>query len=96
MEIRNLRQLALAIRARRLALGLSQAELAERAHVSRQWVIEFEAGKATAELGLTLRLFEALGLRFQLSAATLKSESASDDGIDLDTILSSLSDDPER
>jgi hypothetical protein len=49
-------------------------------------VSEFEAGKATAELGLTLRLLDALDLRLQLTAA----ESApSDDGdaIDLDDLL---------
>jgi HTH-type transcriptional regulator/antitoxin HipB len=48
--------------AQRRALGLSQAEVALRAGVSRKWLSEFERGKVTAELGLVLRLFDALEL----------------------------------
>jgi y4mF family transcriptional regulator len=86
MDVRNLRQLALAVRERRVALGLSQAQLARRARVSRQWVSEFEAGKATAELGLALRLLDALDLRLQVIVAEA---ARSDDGdaIDLDDLL---------
>jgi transcriptional regulator with XRE-family HTH domain len=88
MEVRTLRQLALAVRGRRTALRLSQAQLATRAHVSRQWVSEFEAGKETAELGLALRLFDALELRLQLiPAETAVPAGDSDDAIDLDDLL---------
>jgi HTH-type transcriptional regulator / antitoxin HipB len=62
VHINSIRDLAVATRGRRLDLGLSQAELAARASVSRQWISEFEAGKPTAELGLALRLIHALGL----------------------------------
>jgi HTH-type transcriptional regulator/antitoxin HipB len=65
-QINSIRDLAAAARGRRLDLGLSQAELAARARVSRQWVNEFEAGKPTAELGLVIRLLDALGLRLTL------------------------------
>ena len=46
----------LAVRAKRRTLGLSQAQVAMRAGVSRKWLSEFEQGKVKAELGLVLRL----------------------------------------
>jgi transcriptional regulator with XRE-family HTH domain len=89
MEAHTLRQLALAARGRRVELGLSQAEVAARARVSRQWVSEFEAGKATAELGLALRLLDAVGLRVELVPAESAARAAGgdDDAIDLDALL---------
>lgn len=65
-QINSIRDLVAAARGRRLGLGLSQVELAARARVSRQWISEFEAGKPTAELGLVLRLLDALALRLDL------------------------------
>ncbi|HEY7933333.1 MAG TPA: helix-turn-helix transcriptional regulator [Solirubrobacteraceae bacterium] len=62
MRIRSIRDLAAAIRGRRRELGLTQADLAMRAGVSRKWVYEFEAGKPAAELQLILRVMDALGL----------------------------------
>jgi HTH-type transcriptional regulator/antitoxin HipB len=66
--IRSTRDLAAAVRGRRKDLRLSQAGLAERAGVSRKWVYEFEDGKPTAELGLMLRVLDALDL--QLTVGT--------------------------
>lgn len=65
-QINSIRDLVAAVRGRRQSLGLSQAELAARARVSRQWISEFEAGKPTAELGLVIRLVDALGLRLSV------------------------------
>jgi HTH-type transcriptional regulator / antitoxin HipB len=65
--ITSIHDLAAAVRGRRLSLGLSQAEVARRAHVSRPWISEFESGKASAELGLVLRLVDALELRLDLA-----------------------------
>ncbi len=62
MKVRSIRDLAAVVRGRRRDLGLSQAELAARAGVSRKWVYQFEAGKPTAELRLILRVLDALGL----------------------------------
>lgn len=62
MKVRSIRDLAAVVRGRRTDLGLSQAELAARAGVSRKWIYQFEAGKPTAELGLILRVLDALGL----------------------------------
>jgi len=61
--VNSIRDLAAAARGRRLGLNLSQAELADRAGVSRAWLNAFEAGKPTVELGLVIRLLDALGLR---------------------------------
>lgn len=55
--------LGLAIRERRRELGLSQQALAERIGVSRQWIVELEAGKERAEIGLVLRAMRGLDLR---------------------------------
>ncbi len=62
MKVRSIRDLAAVVRGRRRDLGLSQAELATRAGVSRKWIYQFEAGKPTAELRLILRVLDALGL----------------------------------
>ncbi|MDQ6776871.1 MAG: helix-turn-helix domain-containing protein [Actinomycetota bacterium] len=66
-QINSIRDLAAAARGRRLSLSLSQAELASRARVSRPWISEFEAGKPTAELGLVLRLLDALALDLKIA-----------------------------
>ncbi len=67
-RIASIHDLAAAVRGRRLELGLSQAELAARARVSRSWINEFEAGKPSAELGLVIRLLDALDLDLSLLA----------------------------
>lgn len=54
-------QLGLAVRRLRDRRGLSQAELAERAGVSRQWVIAVEQGRKNGlEVGLVMRVLDAL------------------------------------
>ncbi|MCA9611014.1 MAG: helix-turn-helix transcriptional regulator [Myxococcales bacterium] len=50
------------IRERRVALGLSQLELARRAGVSRQWIVGVEAGKDRAEVGRLFRVLNTLDL----------------------------------
>ncbi|MBD7979316.1 MULTISPECIES: helix-turn-helix transcriptional regulator [Oerskovia] len=49
------------VRARRAALGLTQAELAERLGVSRQTVISIERGRFDPSLPLAFRLSALLG-----------------------------------
>jgi HTH-type transcriptional regulator / antitoxin HipB len=61
-RIRTARELGATIRDRRGQLGWSQGELAVAAGVSRQWLSELESGKQTAEVGLVLRVFDALDL----------------------------------
>ena len=62
-DIRTVHEMANLVRGRRIALGLSQENLARRANVSRKWVYEFEAGKQGAELRLVLAVLDSLGLR---------------------------------
>lgn len=62
MRIANARDLGMAVRQARQDRGQTQAELAAAAGVSRRWLSDLEAGKATAEFGLILRTLDALGL----------------------------------
>jgi HTH-type transcriptional regulator/antitoxin HipB len=66
MILRSPHDLGALIRDRRRRLGLDQRTLAERAGVSRQWIIEIERGKPRAEVGLVLRTLAALGLRLSV------------------------------
>ncbi|OMG61011.1 hypothetical protein BJP32_00800 [Brevundimonas sp. ZS04] len=50
------------VRTKRLALKLTQQQLAEHAGVGRRFVSELEAGKPTIELGKALAACQALGL----------------------------------
>ncbi len=62
MRIRTPTDLGALIRDRRTKLGLEQRELAQKAGVSRQWIVEVEKGKPRAEMGLLLRTIDALGI----------------------------------
>lgn len=62
MIIRTPREIGLLVRDQRRAKGLTQAELAERAGSSREWIRFLESGKQSLELGLTLRALSALGI----------------------------------
>jgi HTH-type transcriptional regulator / antitoxin HipB len=87
MDVGSLRDLAALTRGRRLELGLSQAELAARAHVSRQWVSAFESGKATAEVGLVIRLLDALALRMTVTEPGVSGPARGPSPVDLDALL---------
>ena len=50
------------LRARRLALGLSQQEFADLAGVGRRFVSELESGKDSVELGRVIKVCRAAGL----------------------------------
>jgi HTH-type transcriptional regulator / antitoxin HipB len=82
------------VRERRRRLGLSQATLARRVGVGREWIIEAEKGKSGAPLKLVLRTLEALGLT--LSAQTAEDPEKktgsknSGRGLDLDSVLRHL------
>lgn len=89
MSVRSIRDVAAAVRGRRHDLGISQVELASRAGVSRKWISEFEAGKATAEFGLVLRVLDALALSLELRDASSAQEGSGEDrgAVDLDLLL---------
>jgi HTH-type transcriptional regulator / antitoxin HipB len=90
MQIHSIHDLAAVVRGRRKDLGLSQAELARRAGVSRKWVYEFEAGKPTAEFGLLLRILDELGLTLELEPSSGSAEPARAGVIDLDALIDEL------
>jgi y4mF family transcriptional regulator len=68
-RINTTHDLAAAAQGRRVELGITQAELAMRAGVSRDWVNYFERGKRTVELALVLRLLDALGIGIEVMDA---------------------------
>jgi len=85
MKIYSIADVAATVRGRRQDLGLTQAALAERTGISRKWIYQFESGKPTAELGLVLRVLEALGLIFELTTeATPAYTSPAAGQVDLD------------
>lgn len=85
MNIVSVKDLAVCIKQARNNRGWTQAQLAEQAGVSRDWVIGLEAGKTSVELGLVLRTMKALGL--PLSINTQPNANKSSGGINLDEIL---------
>lgn len=62
----NPEQLGRAVRLKRQEKGLSQSALAAQLGVERKWVIRLESGNPKAELGLVLKILDALDLRATL------------------------------
>jgi HTH-type transcriptional regulator/antitoxin HipB len=69
VRIGNADDLGRYLRERRRDASWSQAQLCERAGVSRRWLSDLEAGKPTAEVGLILRVVAALDLMVDLKPA---------------------------
>jgi transcriptional regulator with XRE-family HTH domain len=61
---------------------MTQIDLAASAEVSRRWLSDLEAGKATAEIGLTFKVLHALGITLEAHPAGVGG-----DEIDLDSLL---------
>ena len=68
-EFATVEQLGAIVAARRRELGITQAHLARRCGVSRQWVVRFERGTNSVETGLALRALRALDLSLELTHA---------------------------
>ena len=66
MHWRNPEQLGRAVRLKRQEKGLSQSALAAQVGVERKWVIRLESGNPKAELGLVLKVLDALDIRASL------------------------------
>ena len=89
MRVRTPIDLGLAVRERRLQLGLDQRTLAAKAGVSRQWIMALEKGRPGAGLGLVLQTLEQLGLRLSVDSGESKA-STHQTGlpvIDLDAVI---------
>lgn len=69
MQIRTPRELGAFVRDARKGRGMTQAQLADRARVSRTWVVDLEAGKRTLEIGLVMSVLEILELIIELGQA---------------------------
>ncbi|MFC7332467.1 helix-turn-helix domain-containing protein [Rhodocista pekingensis] len=82
MRVLTPKDLGTAVGRRRRALGLSQRTLAEKAGVSRDWLIGLEQGRPRAELGLVLRTLAALDLALRLDAGDGAGDGAGDAGAD--------------
>ena len=85
MNIVSVNDLACSIKQERKNLGWTQAELAERSGVSRDWIIGLEKAKPGVELVLVLRTLKALNL--PLSIGQHQSKSSSSKGINLVDVL---------
>jgi HTH-type transcriptional regulator/antitoxin HipB len=66
MIVRAPRELGLLVREVRRSKHLTQAELAERAGVGRDWISKLERGNRGAEVGHVLDTFHALELRISV------------------------------
>jgi HTH-type transcriptional regulator/antitoxin HipB len=81
MLIDSPEDLGAVIRSRRRSLGLTQADLAARAEVSRQWLVEVESGHPRAEIGRLLEVLKVLDLELTTTPA------CQGDGLALDRML---------
>lgn len=87
MLTRTAADLGAVIRDRRKRLKLDQSTLAKQVGVSRQWLIEVEHGHPRAELGLILRVLDALGIKLDADSNPSAGRSAPKTAVDLDAIV---------
>jgi y4mF family transcriptional regulator len=85
MRIGSAEDLGDYVRERRRDLSMTQADLAAAASVSRRWLSDLEAGKATAEIGLVIRTLYALGLVLDAQPSR-----PGPNDVDLDALLDGL------
>jgi HTH-type transcriptional regulator / antitoxin HipB len=62
----NVRAMGALVRNFRKERGMTQAELAQRAGVSRKWLIEFEKGKPEAQLWMVIDVLNVLGYELEI------------------------------
>lgn len=65
---RTPREAGMLLRRLREDAGMSQGELAERAMVSRRWLINFENGKSSVDMSKVMDSFAVVGRSFNLVA----------------------------
>lgn len=70
MQVRAAAEFGALVGERREALGLSQAELAGRAGVTREWVVRLEGGATAVTLFRLMRVLRELGLVVDVSEAS--------------------------
>ena len=67
MKVRSPRDVAVVVREARLTQHLSEADLADRLHVSRSLIVKLEQGRCAIALGLVLKALDAVGLVMSVS-----------------------------
>ncbi|MDO5502951.1 MAG: helix-turn-helix transcriptional regulator [Actinomycetia bacterium] len=67
MHVRTVTDLGAAVRAERRRQGMTQAELAAKMHVGRDWVVRFESGRPRLEAQKVLDALAAVGLGLDVS-----------------------------
>jgi transcriptional regulator with XRE-family HTH domain len=67
MKVRSPRDVAVVVREARLTQHLSQADLADRLHVSRSLMSSWSRDGARLQLGLVLKALDAVGLVMSVS-----------------------------
>ena len=81
------------IRDHRTKLGLDQKTLAQKAGISRQWMVEIEKGNPGASIGLILRTIRVLGVSLaaddEIPPKLKQASLSSDSSIDIDSIVES-------
>ncbi len=68
MNIRNTEQLGKAIRKKRKQLGVTQKDLAMTCGTGLRFIIDLEKGKPTCQIGKTLQVLQALGLKLRIAS----------------------------
>jgi y4mF family transcriptional regulator len=82
VRISTAEELGRYLRERRRGLGLTQAQLAEQAGVSRRWLSDLEAGKERAEVGLVMQTLHTLSTVIDLQPEESTGEINLDDFLD--------------
>lgn len=90
MRVSTPHELGLRVRERRHDLRLSQQVLADRAGVSRPWLVAVEQGHPRAELGKLLALLAELGLTLDLSVAAGVLPADQPEVVDLDQLMDAI------
>ena len=62
MQVQTMAELGALVREARERAGMTQTELAQRARVSREWLLKVEAGRTSAEMPRVLAVLAELGL----------------------------------
>ncbi|MFB9313235.1 helix-turn-helix domain-containing protein [Nocardioides plantarum] len=77
MQVETMRDLSSLVRSTRLSRGLTQAELAARLGVSRDWVVRLEQAGTRLEVQKVLDVLVVLGLQLDVHEAAQPSASSS-------------------
>jgi HTH-type transcriptional regulator/antitoxin HipB len=92
MRLRTPADFGAAIRDRRLRAHLTQATLARKVGVGRQWIVEVEKGKPGAPLSLVLRTLDELNIALKTDDGLQNTKCAprKNKAVNLDSLLNSL------